>query len=99
MPCKDPCEDPCEDLARPGKFQRPLLVELCSKSMPPQARLPSNMCYEHLPDTSWKLLAKFHRGKVPQKAVEDEHTRGTRALESTIEAIAQVCQLEYLFSL
>lgn len=23
------------------------------------------------------------------KAVEDEHTRGTRALESTIEAIAQ----------
>ena len=33
------------------------------------------------------------------KAVEDEHTRGTRALESTIEAIAQVCQLEYLFSL
>ena len=24
------------------------------------------------------------------KAVEDEHTRGTRALESSIEAIAQV---------
>ena len=24
------------------------------------------------------------------KAVEDEHTRGTRALESTVEAIAQV---------
>ena len=87
MPCKDPCEDPCEDLARPGKFQRPLLVELCSKSMPPQAPLTSNMYYEHLPDTSWKLLAKFHRGKVPQKAVEDEQEQVEQRLATALERL------------
>jgi hypothetical protein len=32
------------------------------------------------------------------KAVEDEHTRGTRALESTIEAIAQEIRVSRLFS-
>jgi hypothetical protein len=32
------------------------------------------------------------------KAVEDEHTRGTRALESTIEAIAQEIRVSKLFS-
>jgi hypothetical protein len=32
------------------------------------------------------------------KAVEDEHTRGTRALESTIEAIAQEIRVSQLFS-
>ena len=31
------------------------------------------------------------------KAVEDEHTRGTRALESTIEAIAQEIRVRSLF--
>lgn len=29
------------------------------------------------------------------KAVEDEHTRGTRALEATIEAIAQEIRVSY----
>ena len=29
------------------------------------------------------------------KAVEDEHTRGTRALESTIEAIAQEIRVSW----
>jgi hypothetical protein len=32
------------------------------------------------------------------KAVEDEHTRGTRALESTIEAIAQEIRVSEPFS-
>lgn len=32
------------------------------------------------------------------KAVEDEHTRGTRALESTIEVIAQEIRVSHLFS-
>lgn len=32
------------------------------------------------------------------KAVEDEHTRGTRALESTIEVIAQEIRVSQLFS-
>ena len=30
------------------------------------------------------------------KAVEDEHTRGTRALESTIEAIAQEIRVRHI---
>lgn len=33
------------------------------------------------------------------KAVEDEHTRGTRALESTIEAIGQEMRVQSLFYL
>jgi len=33
------------------------------------------------------------------KAVEDEHTRGTRALEATIEAIAQEIRVSYLSKL
>lgn len=31
------------------------------------------------------------------KAVEDEHTRGTRALEATIEAIAQEIRVTIIF--
>lgn len=30
------------------------------------------------------------------KAVEDEHTRGTRALESTIEAISQEIEVRFI---
>lgn len=30
------------------------------------------------------------------KSVEDEHSRGTRALESTIEAIAQEIRVSYI---
>lgn len=31
------------------------------------------------------------------KAVEDEHTRGTRAMESTVEAIAQEIRVSFIF--
>lgn len=33
------------------------------------------------------------------KAVEDEHTRGTRALESTIEAMGQEIRVSYRFQI
>lgn len=33
------------------------------------------------------------------KAVEDEHTRGTRALEATIEAIAQEIRVRFFNTL
>lgn len=33
------------------------------------------------------------------KAVEDEHTRGTRAMESTVEAIAQEIRVSFIFKL
>ena len=55
--------------------------------MPPQAPLTSNMYYEHLPDTSWKLLAKFHRGKVPKKAVEDEQEQVEQRLAAALERL------------
>lgn len=31
------------------------------------------------------------------KAVEDEHTRGTRALESTVEVIGQEMRVKYYY--
>lgn len=33
------------------------------------------------------------------KAVEDEHTRGTRAMESTVEAIAQEIRVSFILQL
>jgi len=45
------------------------------------------MYYEHLPDTSWKLLAKFHRGKVPQKAVEAEQEQVEQRLAAALERL------------
>jgi len=42
-----------------------------------------------IPDTSQIMVTNVTSLLKTVKAVEDEHTRGTRALESTIEAIAQ----------
>ncbi|XP_012529648.1 talin-1 isoform X1 [Monomorium pharaonis] len=44
---------------------------------------------EHLKDSAKVMVTNVTSLIKTVKAVEDEHTRGTRALESTIEAIAQ----------
>ncbi|KAL0113705.1 hypothetical protein PUN28_012676 [Cardiocondyla obscurior] len=44
---------------------------------------------EHLKDSAKVMVTNVTSLLKTVKAVEDEHTRGTRALESTIEAIAQ----------
>merc|ERR1719189_2027368 len=49
-----------------------------------------NLCSETELDSVWKMMVTNVTSLLKTvKAVEDEHTRGTRALESSIEAIAQ----------
>ncbi|KAI5700033.1 hypothetical protein M8J75_013081 [Diaphorina citri] len=46
-------------------------------------------CMNHLKESAKVMVTNVTSLLKTVKAVEDEHTRGTRALESTIEAIAQ----------